>query len=366
MSAHPTSGWRGLATHPGFRLGAAVGGALGGAVATTLVARRLGGSHRAPVDPELPEAARECPPGALDPDRTERVPAGDGVLLYVDEVGPLDAPVTVVFVHGWTLTRQCWYLQRHALARPGVRLVFPDLRGHGRSGRPDPAGCTIDQLADDLARLLDARVPRGPVVLVGHSLGGMAVLGLARCRPDLFGPGGRVVGVGLLSTSAGNMSEVTLGLPRVFGPVVRLVRPRVVAPVVRYGDRLESGRALAGPALTRALVRRLSFAGDATPAQTALMESMVDQCPLAVIAAFDGQFPGYDTTAALPALAGIASLVLVGDQDLITPVSHSQTIAAALPACVLTVLPDTGHMVQLERPDEVTREVGALLERAVC
>jgi pimeloyl-ACP methyl ester carboxylesterase len=356
-------GLRGLAAHPGFKRGAAVGGALGGALATAVVARRLGGAHRQHHRDGSPATLL---PGDLTPDRSERVIADDGVALHVDEVGDLDAPLTAVFVHGWSLTRECWYLQRPDLAGPGVRMVFPDLRGHGRSGRPEPASCTIEQLAADLVSILDARVPRGRVVLVGHSLGGMTLMGLADARPDLFGPAGRVAGVGLLSTSAGRLSEVTLGLPAVLGPALRLVRPRLTGPLVRHGDRLQSGRALAGPALTRALVRRLSFAGPAPTGATELMASMVDQCPLPVLAAFESQFLRHDKLAALSVLADTPAMVLVGERDLLTPVSHSRAIAAALPAAVLTVLPHTGHMVQLERPSEVTRELCALFERAAA
>ena len=81
-------------------------------------------------------------------DRTALVQADDGVLLSVEEIGPRDAPLTVVFVHGYTLSMASWAFQRRTLAaelatanghRPDARLVFYDQRGHGalraREGR---------------------------------------------------------------------------------------------------------------------------------------------------------------------------------------------------------------------------------------
>src|SRR5215207_1338989 len=120
------------------------------------------------------------------------VVADDGVPLHV-EVDELDAAVTggkglrarrrhaeltVVFVHGYALTEDSWHFQRAAY-RGLVRTVFYDQRSHGRSGRSSEEHATIEQLGQDLLRVLDEAVPEGPVVLVGHSMGGMTVVALA-------------------------------------------------------------------------------------------------------------------------------------------------------------------------------------------
>ena len=96
--------------------------------------------------------------------------ASDGVPLHVEIDGPDTAPVTIIFCHGYTLNQDCWHFQRRDLA--DYRLVFWDQRDHGRSGRAEPDGATIDQLGADLKAVIDATVP-GPatVVLVGHSMG---------------------------------------------------------------------------------------------------------------------------------------------------------------------------------------------------
>ena len=95
-------------------------------------------------------------------------------------------------MHGYTLSMASWTFQRRTLAaelatanghRPDARLVFYDQRGHGASGRGHSENSTIEQLARDLAAVLESRVPRGPVVLVGHSMGGMTIMALAAAAP---------------------------------------------------------------------------------------------------------------------------------------------------------------------------------------
>src|SRR4051795_2839628 len=110
--------------------------------------------------------------------------ADDGVPLHV-EVDELDpglrqpaSPLTVVFCHGYALNLDSWHFQRAAY-RGLVRSVYYDQRSHGRSGRSSEGRATIDQLGHDLLTVLDHVVPDGPVVLVGHSMGGMSIVALA-------------------------------------------------------------------------------------------------------------------------------------------------------------------------------------------
>src|SRR3954447_22202413 len=146
-------------------------------------------------------SARPAPAGSLAPG-SQRVRTDDGVDLHVEVDGTCNAPLTVLLTHGFTARLGEWDGQRAAL-RGRARLVLWDHRGHGRSAWGDRRTATIDRTARDLAEVLDATTPSGPVVLAGHSLGGMTVLALARQRPELFGP--RVVGVFLLATSAGGL-----------------------------------------------------------------------------------------------------------------------------------------------------------------
>ncbi len=341
------------------------GGLLGLVAAGTavgLVAERLAvGRTRLRPDPD----ARE-PFFALPADRVLSVLADDGVPLYVEEVGPAgDPPLTVVFCHGYTQQLAAWHYQRQALAadNPG-RLVFWDQRSHGRSGRSDPARATIDQLGRDLSAVLEQSAPSGPVVLVGHSMGGMTIMALADQRPELFGS--RVVGVALLSTSAGRVSELTFGLPAKAGPVTRRALPWVTRGMRAQPATFERTRRL-GTDLAFLLARRLAFgSGDISPSLVEFVEKMTADCPVDVIAEFYDTFTSHDKLAALDVLGSVEVLVLVGTKDLLTPQAHSRAIAEALPGAQLVIVEGAGHMVQLERAPLVTLHLRELLRRAAA
>ena len=343
--------------------GAGLAGALLGLVAVgagigLAAERRVVGRTRSRPDPD----ARE-PYFALPADRTRTVTTEDGVALHVEEVGPERARVTVVFVHGYTQEMAVWHYQRQALAvdNPG-RLVFYDQRAHGRSGRGAPERSTIDQLGRDLLAVLDAVAPTGPLVLVGHSMGGMTIMALADQRPDLFGP--RVVGVGLIGTSTGKLAEVTFGFPAALAPVTRRVLPLLTRTARSRPGVFERGRRI-GTDLAFVLTRREAFGSpDVSPAMVEFVERMTAQTPVDVIAEFYDTFTTHDKLQAIEVLRKVETLILVGSKDLVTPLSHSQAMAEFLPTAHFVVVEGAGHMVALERAPLVTLHVRALVSRA--
>jgi pimeloyl-ACP methyl ester carboxylesterase len=339
-------------------LATTVGAALAAGGSAELTRRRVA-THRARPDAEARVLSE--PPRV---DRVTPVTTCDGLALHVEEVGDLDAPLTVVFAHGWTCTEETWVYQRRELAAEDLRLVFYDQRGHGRSGRPadDPAATSIDILGEDLGRILDVVAPTGPVVLVGHSMGGMTIMALADSRPELFLAGGRVVGVALLGTSAGGKAATMLGIPVLAATALRRFGPRGASTLSRYGDRLEGRRT--PNALTWALANRVSYGGDVAPSLVELMERMLAQCPLATISAFFGALCTHDKLSALPVLRQIPVLVMVGDKDVLTPVDNSRAMAAQLPDAELVILPGAGHMLMLERPALTSLHLRTLMSRA--
>ncbi len=130
-----------------------------------------------------------------------RVSADDGVTLYAEvddhRADTVADDVTVIFCHGYTLNQNSWHFQRRDL-RPAARLIFADQRSHGSSDRGDRDHSTVDQLGLDLGRIIDDIGGAGPIVLVGHSMGGMTIMALAAARPELF-TSGRVGGGGVSS-----------------------------------------------------------------------------------------------------------------------------------------------------------------------
>ncbi|MEU4173769.1 alpha/beta hydrolase [Streptomyces sp. NPDC026589] len=116
---------------------------------------------------------------------------------YLD--GPADAPVTVLLVHGLSVTADLWRLHSRALTDQGMRVVRYDQRAHGRSTR-GTARITLELLAEDLAHVIERLAPHGPLVLAGHSMGGMILQTLTTFRPDLLP---RIQGLLLVSTPDG-------------------------------------------------------------------------------------------------------------------------------------------------------------------
>lgn len=270
------------------------------------------------------------------------VVADDGVLLHAEiEGGPAD--VTVVLCHGFALTGESWCFQRTELAEV-ARVVTWDLRGHGRSGRGPAAHATMDQLGRDLLAVLEQAAGPGPVVLAGHSLGGMAVLTLAEQRPDLFGE--LVNGVALLGTSAGPVTR-DLGLAtRVLDLVHRLV-PWALPTLCRTPG---FARFVPVREVIELAVARHAFGGPVSQAIADFVADLIESTPLEVLVEFFPQFRAHDRRAALEVLRQVDCLVMAGAADATIPSWHSESIARAVPGARLVVVPGTGHLLHLEDP----------------
>ncbi|WP_153505362.1 alpha/beta fold hydrolase [Cumulibacter manganitolerans] len=311
-----------------------------------------------------PDEYADEPFGALPSDRHYTVTATDGTPLYVEEVGPLDAPLTVLFAHGNALEMGSFHFQRRALAEaadPAVRMVFFDHRSHGRSGHSEPEYCTIDQLGADLEQVLQAATDDDQkTVLVGHSMGGMAIMGLADRRPERFGA--QIVGVALMSTSAGNLiSAVRAGLPTT---VVQRTLPALVRTAHLAPRSIERGRRLTSDT-SWLLIRKFSFGEKGAPVSVAdYVDRMIGATPLDVVADFYPTLAGHDKVQALAAISKAETLIVCGDEDRVTPIEHSELIARELPAARFYVVPGAGHLAMLEYPQLCNDQLLAFLRRA--
>jgi len=308
------------------------------------------------------EVGDHLPFGSLRSDPITVV-ADDGVPLHceIDELpdGVTGGP-TLVFCHGYALNLDCWHFQRLAL-RGRYRMVFFDQRSHGRSQRSEPTDATIDITGGDLAAVLDQLVPKGPVVLIGHSMGGMSIMALAEQHPDWFGE--RITGVALIATSAGDFSAAALGLPGLPGRLLHRVAPSVVATLARTPRLVESSRK-AGSDFGFVLTRRLAFGGTVPQEYVDFTDEMLAGTPFEVIADFFPGFSTHDKAAALATLADIPTAVVGGTLDQITPIAHTRRIAGLLPTATLLEVPGAGHMILLEKHEEVTAVIESLVERA--
>jgi pimeloyl-ACP methyl ester carboxylesterase len=296
----------------------------------------------------------------LDADRASVVTTADGVPLAVREVGPSDAPLTVVFAHGFCMCMGAYHFQRARLEEEWgeqVRMVFYDQRGHGQSGRAPIETYTVEQLGRDLETVLQVTVPRGPVVLVGHSMGGMTILSHARQFPQHYGS--RVVGAGLISSAADGVARSPLG-EILKNPVLEAVRF-----AARYSPKLVhrargSARSLIGPVL-----RAAAYGDeDVSPAVVAFSEKMIHETPIETMVEFLHALEVHDESAGVLVLAKIPTMIVCGDRDLLTLMSSSRAMAAAMPKCELVIVPGAGHLVELEQPQIVDDALVRLVERA--
>lgn len=293
--------------------------------------------------------------------RTVSLPDGVELHVEVDDAHRSGQwrDLTVIFVHGYALNLDCFHYQRLAL-RGVARLAFYDVRSHGRSGRGARETANLPQLAEDLEAVISSVAPSGPVVLVGHSMGGMTILELARSSPALFGD--RVLGVTLMSTSAGEMEEVTLGLPSVAARTLRRITPGLIQVGRRASYLLERGRQLSGD-LAVLVTKFYAFGGDVPVELADFSLAMINATPIDVLADFYPALSQHYAYDALDVLNGTETLVLVGAQDLLTPPEHSRVLVRGIPGAELEVLDPGGHLVMLERPDEVNGYLIDLLER---
>ncbi len=332
----------------------AAGAATAAGVATDRVlrARRKDRAALYPVgDPELEQ-------------RGSVVVADDGVPLYVeiDEPAGADAKATTaLLVHGYAHSQAVWAQQRRAIHEAGYRVVSVDLRGHGRSGEGDDASYTIAQLGRDVASVIEQAIPDGPVALVGHSMGGMALMALAEQHPQLVRD--RVVGVALISTSAGGLSEVNFGLGKQLGAVVHRLGPGAVARADRQQNVFNTARLL-GRNVESALVHRYSFGGPVPKDVIRDLAEMIFGTRLHVIGAYLPTLMEHDRASALEAFEGVETLILHGTRDRMTPIAHGEALARSLPGAELVVVKRAGHVLPLETPDVVSTQLLAFLERA--
>ena len=321
-----------------------------GSVGTLLPGRRAS-------DPWAGEDMEE-----LGVDRGSMVAATDGVPLAVREAGPTDAPMTVVFAHGYTLSMDSWHFQRrHLQDRFGseIRMVFYDQRGHGLSGKSTRKNSTIAQLAADLNTVINATAPTGPVVTIGHSMGGMSVMSFAARYPEIVGD--RIVGVGLVSTAMAELSEAGLGAVLDSKAVARIAGLASRTPGV-----FTSGRKALG-AVISPFIYGASFGDPAriSPTVARFVDQLIASTDVLTIANFFETLTQHDESASMSILRDVRTTVLCGDRDLLTPLDRSVDIVEELPDAEFVVVPGTGHMVMMEEPAHVSEVLGDLVADAI-
>lgn len=329
-----------------------------GAVAAGALAGVLSRAHA--MAPETGETYEHTP------SHETVVVAEDGTVLHVeiDEPDPataVDGRPTVVISHGYTLSTRAWIFVRRRLVAAGYRVVLWDQRGHGRSGQGARDSYRIETLGRDLKAVIDATCPEVPFALVGHSMGGMTQMGLARLCPTLVRE--RCVAVAFVATSAGGEGELRVQLGDLLGRAAQRVGPFALAPLAGRQDAVEQARRLARQP-EDFFTYRYSFHSPVPPSLLRYAADIIMATPIEVMHGYLRTLSEHDERKALATFAGIEALVINGTHDLMTPPRHSDEIVRLLPGAEHVLVTDAGHLIMLEYPDLVTDEILAMLDRA--
>jgi len=269
------------------------------------------------------------------------VPTSDGGRLHVVESG--EGP-PIVLVHGITLGVGVWVRQFRSLAG-SHRVIAIDQRGHGQS-IAGSGGYDFGRLADDLLEVLAEREVRGAIV-VGHSMGGMVLQLAALGRPAELSR--HTKGLVLLATDAGPT------VPGPFGRPMGIATARVAWRAARFAERRGKGVYPGSDLATWGA--RASFGSRPRPAEVELVRSISTAVSPRAMAELLAPLLAFDVRARLGQISE-PTLVVVGTRDLLTPPRRARAIAAGIPDARLEVLEGCGHMVMLERAEQLDALLG--------
>ena len=281
----------------------------------------------------------------------EMFPAGDpayrvsfprlrsGLKVRVVERGDPEWP-PVVLIHGWGCSAYVFRRNMPALADAGFRVIAVDLKGHGLSDKPiTPEEYTIDSLVEHLRDILDALELQRPA-LAGHSLGASLIYHFASQYS------GRAQCLGLLSPVGLNgvplMRLYRALTPKVLTPLLRQIRPRLIVKL----------------ALRRVYGRRARFSE--RDVEEFLAPSQFPEYALAMRELLHN----YDWTAAKNrelATLDLPAIGVWGALDHLMPDDGMGIYVHLLPRIILRVIPEAGHIIAEETPQEVNAALLALL-----
>src|SRR5712675_1269307 len=229
----------------------------------------------------------------------------------------------MVFLHGAGFDHTAWALHSRWFAHHGFSVLVPDLPGHGRS--PGPALKTIAEMADWTAALLDAAGAE-QAHLIGHSMGSLISLETAARHPA------KVSALGLIGTAA----TMTVG-----------------------PDLLKAAEANDHSAVDMVSIWGLGFqaglGGSLAPGlwMHSGAQRVLEQCRPGVLFNDLNACNAYRNALAAAAQVRVPATFILGERDMMTPAKAGKTLASALPNSRTVVIPGAGHMMMVERPDEL-------------
>ena len=335
-----------------------VGAALAAGAAAGFVAERA--VVRGRLVPKIEPA--EVPLGSLEGELTT-ITGPKGMTVAVESYGPVDAP-QLVLAHGWVCTGRAWHEQVVRLA-DRYRIITYDQPGHGRTSSPPASAYSIDLLGETLAAVLREATRPEPVVVAGHSLGGMTLLNAARRFPKDVRA--RLAGAVLLSTTSSARAE-KLSLELGIRAVARLDRgirrlvptlkdPRVISTTERVWSSTSD--------LSFLIARWTAVGPDADPQIVAFTQDMALNSGFEVVVGLVEAVLSVDEDPGLDALRDVPTTLTVGSHDRLTPATLTRRMAERSSAGVVE-LAGAGHMALLEAGEEVAEVLRRHLDGEVA
>ena len=320
---------------------------------STVASRRIGSTPCRDRDVHPYRALRDHRRSHFAPIRWRHndvhVTTGDGVQLAVRDYDPPARTHTVVFLHGFCLSRTSWARQIDYLLRhygDSIRIIAYDHRGHGGSSAAPMDTYRIDRLAADLDEVLTALNVTAPLTLVGHSMGAMVALAYLsrRASERPVDPHGLV----LVATAAGKLAQ--RGIGRLLGTPATPLLFKLIEHTPDLALKM-----LAGP-VCAALSRWCSCG----PAQRATLAATAAEAlattPVSTAAGFLPTLCDYDVYRTLGSVRA-QTVVVSGGADPLTPPVHSRELADGIPGAAHLHVPHAGHMLQHEAPHVINHAI---------
>jgi pimeloyl-ACP methyl ester carboxylesterase len=230
---------------------------------------------------------------------------------------------TVVLLHGAGFDHTTWALHTRWFAHHGYGVLAPDLPGHGRSAGAPLS--TIADMADWTAALLDA-AGAAKARLVGHSMGSLIALETAARHPA------RVSSLSLIGTAA----TMTVGPDLLKAAQANEVAAIDMVSIWGLGFQAELGGSLAPGLWMHSGAQRV-----------------LEQCRPGVLFNDLSACNAYQGALAAAAKVTVPTTFILGERDMMTPAKAGKALAAAMPNSRTVVLRGAGHMMMVERPDEL-------------
>jgi pimeloyl-ACP methyl ester carboxylesterase len=281
----------------------------------------------------------------------QRVPRPDGTVLQVEFYGPEDGQ-PIILSHGWGPNSTVWYYAKRQLS-DRFRVIVWDLPGLGKSSKPQNKDYSLEKYARDLKAVVDL-VGEKPVMLLGHSMGGMLMLTFCRLFPEYLGS--RVASLILVDTTYTNPLKTSI-----FSKLLRILQKPLLEPLLYLTIGLSPLLWLMTwlSYLNGSLhisVELSGFTGTETRGQldfSALLSALGSPGVLArgTLAMFK-----YDETATLP-IINVPVLLIVGASDIATKPTASIRMKAELPQSDLVILKPGGHMSLMEQNEQFAKAI---------